>query len=136
MLVAEPGESEDTLVRGVDEEVHTITALFHSVSACVVSDVNTRSSVRSILDGLPDAHIVHLACHGHQKLDPLQSCFALNDGPLTVSALMELDLPSAMFALLSACETAKGDQRQPDQAVHLAASLLFCGFRSIIGTMW
>jgi CHAT domain-containing protein len=41
-----------------------------------------------------------------------------------------------MFAFLSACETAKGDRSQPDQAVHLAASLLFCGFRSVIATMW
>jgi CHAT domain-containing protein len=49
---------------------------------------------------------------------------------------MELDLKHAHLAFLSACETAKGDRAQPDQAIHLAATMLFVGFRSIIGTMW
>jgi CHAT domain-containing protein len=106
------------------------------VSADVLNDVSNKASVHSVLHNLPNAHIVHFACHGHQKEDPLQSCFSLNDGPLTISALMELNLPNAVFAFLSACNTAKGDKNQPDQAVHLAASLLFCGFRSIIATMW
>jgi CHAT domain-containing protein len=49
---------------------------------------------------------------------------------------MDLKLPKAMITYLSACETAKGGKKQPDQAVHLAASMLFCGFRSVVGTMW
>jgi CHAT domain-containing protein len=49
---------------------------------------------------------------------------------------MQLSLPQATLAYLSACQTAKGDQNVPDQAVHIAASMLFCGFRSIIGTLW
>jgi hypothetical protein len=40
-----------------------------------------------------------------------------------------------MLAFLSACQTAKGDEDMPDQAVHLAASMLFCGFKSVIATM-
>lgn len=40
---------------------------------------------------------------------------------------MNLNLPTAMLAFLSACKTAKGSEEQPDQAVHLAASMLFCG---------
>jgi CHAT domain-containing protein len=42
----------------------------------------------------------------------------------------------AVLAFLSACRTAQGDANAPDQAVHLAASMLFCGFWSVIGTMW
>lgn len=49
---------------------------------------------------------------------------------------MELKLTNAVLAYLGACETAKGDKYQPDQAVHLAASMLFCGFRSVVATMW
>jgi CHAT domain-containing protein len=68
--------------------------------------------------------------------NPLESHFVLRDGPLSIEALMKVELPNAVFAFLSACETAKGDRDQPDQAVHLAASMLFCGFRSVIATMW
>jgi CHAT domain-containing protein len=49
---------------------------------------------------------------------------------------MELSLPGAALAYLGACETAQGDHYHTDEAVHLAASMLFCGFRSVIATMW
>jgi CHAT domain-containing protein len=60
----------------------------------------------------------------------------MSDELLTVSSLMSLSLPNAFLAILSACETAKGDVSQPDQAVHLAATMLYIGFKSVVGTMW
>jgi CHAT domain-containing protein len=107
-----------------------------SVSAAVVNDLDATPTMRSLLDTLPSAHLLHLSCHGQQHPNPLESSFALRDGKLTISSLMKLNLPNAMLAFLSACETAKGDKEQPDQAVHLAASMLFCGFRSVLATMW
>jgi hypothetical protein len=83
------------------------------------------------------ANIVHLACHGIQDTtDATQSGFCLGDGRLTIARLMELKLGNACLAFLSACETAKGDKEQPDQAMHLAATMLFSGFKSVIATMW
>ncbi|KAJ7229110.1 hypothetical protein GGX14DRAFT_346526 [Mycena pura] len=35
--------------------------------------------------------------------------------------------PTLELAFLSACQTAMGDQSLPDEALHLAASLLFAG---------
>jgi CHAT domain-containing protein len=40
------------------------------------------------------------------------------------------------LAFLSACETAKVHKNVPDEAMHLAATLLFAGFRGVIATMW
>lgn len=37
---------------------------------------------------------------------------------------------------MSACKTAQGDAKQPEQAIHLAATMLFVGFQTVIGTMW
>ncbi|KAF7358015.1 CHAT domain-containing protein [Mycena venus] len=51
------------------------------------------------------------------------------DHPLDVKKSMSL-------AFLSACETAKGDKSVPDEALHLAATLLFTGFRGVVATMW
>jgi CHAT domain-containing protein len=81
-------------------------------------------------------HILHLACHGAQKKDPLTSGFILRDEDLTIQEIMQLDLKHASLAFLSACQTAKGKRDQPDEGVHLAASMLFCGFKSVIATMW
>jgi CHAT domain-containing protein len=87
---------------------------------------------------LPSAILVHIACHGLQDPgQPLNSAFHLSkDGTLSVSDLMELDLKGAYLAFLSACETAKGDREQSDQAIHLAATMLFVGFKSVVATMW
>jgi CHAT domain-containing protein len=43
---------------------------------------------------------------------------------------------SMKLAFLSACETAKGDATTPDEAMHLAASLLFAEFGGVVATMW
>jgi CHAT domain-containing protein len=94
------------------------------------SQTATRASLR-------EAHWAHIACHGIQHpTKPLESSFCLADGHLSVSELMKLDLKDAVFAFLSACETAKGDAAQPDQVIHLAAAMLFVGFKSVAATMW
>jgi CHAT domain-containing protein len=90
-----------------------------------------------VLQQIQSAPIVHMACHGTQDLNnALESGFFLEDELLPVSKLMQLELPSAFLAVLSACETAKGDATQPDQAIHLAATMLFAGFKSVVATMW
>jgi CHAT domain-containing protein len=95
------------------------------------------ATVTRVARALQSASFAHIACHGIQNAsDALASGFCLTDGDLTVSRLMELDLKDAFFAFLSACETAKGNMEQPDQTVHLAATMLFVGFRSVIATMW
>lgn len=97
----------------------------------------TSAAAQDVLENLPRASILHLACHGQQdRKDPLESGFLMRDRMLTVSLLMALDLPRAFLAFLSACETAKGDAKQPNQVIHLAATMLFVGFKSVIGTMW
>jgi CHAT domain-containing protein len=65
----------------------------------------------ALLDKLPEATILHLACHGRQ--DPenaLDSGFVMSDEILTIERLMQVPLPRAFMAFLSACETAKGDE--------------------------
>lgn len=105
----------------------------------------TPASVKSALVHLRESQIVHFACHGTQDLDhPLDSGLILTDGRLKVSEIMrqpEGDSASAIkktmsLAFLSACETAKGDKAIPDEAMHLAATLLFAGFRGVVATMW
>jgi CHAT domain-containing protein len=120
------------------EEVDLVRKCFETANAQVLnvsSPYTTRAEMRSVLSQR-SAHILHLASHGTQARDPLNSAFLLHDGRFSIEEIMGLDLPYAVLAFLSACETAKGDRQAPDQAVHLAASMLFCGFRSVIGTMW
>jgi hypothetical protein len=66
-------------------------------------------SSSTLLDKLPDATILHLACHGFQDhQSPLKSGFIMSDEILTIEKLIPIPLPRAFLAFLSACETAKG----------------------------
>ncbi|EIN06443.1 hypothetical protein PUNSTDRAFT_136302 [Punctularia strigosozonata HHB-11173 SS5] len=124
------------------EEVREVEAILPASALIPLSEgslVKDPSSVtsRALLDALSNAHVLHLACHGVQDpTNPLQSGFVLGDGILTIDKLMGISLPRAFLAFLSACETAKGDRSQPDQAVHLAATMIFAGFKSVIATLW
>jgi hypothetical protein len=120
------------------KEVRIVRECFESVHAQVLNTMSTqtmRAELLSLLESTP-AHVLHLACHGIQDADPLYSAILLHDGQLTIEDIMQLSLSQATLAYLSACQTAKGVENAPDQAVHIAASMLFCGFRSIIATLW
>jgi CHAT domain-containing protein len=94
-------------------------------------------NAQTILDLLPHTHIFHIACHARQDAeDPLKSGFVMQDRMLTISELISVRATDGLFAFLSACDTAKGDMYQPNQVVHLAATMLFSGFKSVIATMW
>jgi CHAT domain-containing protein len=102
-----------------------------------VETVAKAATIELVTERFKSASFVHLACHGIQDEDnALESGFHLNDGRLTISKLMELELDRPWFAYLSACETAKGDEYQPDQVMHLAAAMLFAGFKNVVATMW
>jgi CHAT domain-containing protein len=122
----------------VFDEVTVVRQCFATAGAQALNQAAAHTSVselRALLEGTP-AHVLHMACHGVQDVDPLKSAFLLRDGRLSIEDIIQLDVPHAFLAFLNACQTAKGDRNAPDQAVHLAASMLFCGFRSVVGTMW
>lgn len=104
---------------------------------CKMPMIIENATAKDVLRALSKVSILHLACHGEQDArDALNSGFAMRDCRLRVADLLALDLRGAFLAFLSACETARGDDRQPDQAIHLAATMIFVGFRSVVGTMW
>lgn len=100
-----------------------------------------------VVKNLQESSIVHFACHGSQdSKNPLESGLMLSDGCLKLSQIMrrpetnetetEGGKKYMSLAFLSACETAKGDDSTPDEAMHLAATLLFAGFCGVVATMW
>ncbi|KAJ7885436.1 CHAT domain-containing protein [Mycena leptocephala] len=68
---------------------------------------------------------------------PTESALLLaGSSRLTLSNIIQLSLPNADLAFLSACQTATGSQALQDESVHLAAGMLLAGYRGVIGTMW
>ncbi|KAG0698936.1 hypothetical protein DFH29DRAFT_877650 [Suillus ampliporus] len=67
---------------------------------------------------------------------PYNSRFAMRDQPLILLDIMEKNAPQAEFAFLSAYHTDVGDEKTPDEVIHLAVGLQFSRFKSVIGTLW
>ncbi|KAG9085034.1 hypothetical protein FRC07_013477 [Ceratobasidium sp. 392] len=136
-LIAEPAAPNQPRIPHTAAEIEAIKKLVPDHYILNRLNGSERPSVEAVLNLLPSTSILHLACHGHQdERVPLASGFMLSDGRLKVSEIMRLNLKKAVFAFLSACESAAGDRGQPDESIHLSAALLFAGFRSIVGTLW
>jgi CHAT domain-containing protein len=137
VLIGETASGERFLP-SVEDEVKAVKGCFDAAAVQVLKLSSPHTQVKELHAALgeQDMRVLHLCCHGVQKADPLKSSFLLSNGSLTIEDIMKFNLPNAVLAFLSACQTAQGSWSQPDQAVHLAASMLFCGFRSVVGTMW
>ncbi|CCO31220.1 hypothetical protein BN14_05257 [Rhizoctonia solani AG-1 IB] len=98
---------------------------------------NDEATRAAVLDAMDRHDWVHLACHANQNIeDPTKSGFRLHDGTLDLAAITRRSFKNKGLAFLSACQTATGDERLPDEAVHLASGMIIAGYPSVIGTMW
>ena len=131
LLVAQPDENmpqalgEMKSVRAVDTQV---TRLF-----------SVKATPTAVLSHLRDHRFAHIVCHGIlEPGKPFESSFKLHRGErLLLLDLVRSQLPDAEFAFLSACHTAElTEECIEDEVLHLAAAMQFCGFRSVVGTMW
>ena len=132
LVIAQPDE---TLPK-VNEEIGHIQRLLNNADIRVLEGRDANHD--TVLSGLRTHSWVHFACHGHLSDQPFHSSFQLHDNSrLELVKLIPAQFPDAELAFLSACHTAEGDMvGTPDEVVHLAAALQFCGFRSVVGTLW
>ncbi|KAJ1299362.1 hypothetical protein OPQ81_003773 [Rhizoctonia solani] len=91
----------------------------------------------AVLNAMEEHDWVHLACHAHQNVkDPTKSGFFLHDGTLDLASISRRSFKNKGLAFLSACQTATGDEKLPDEAINLASGMLMAGYPSVVATMW
>ena len=131
LLIGQPGKG----LENVQEEIDDIQQLGDFVDVIVGTDANRDT----VLHRLPQHSWAHFAYHGHlgDNSQPFHASFQLHGGSrLTLLNLIQARLPNAELAFLLACHSAAGDLTTLDETIHLAAALQFCGFRSVVGTLW
>jgi CHAT domain-containing protein len=144
LLAAASNPFKLTALPEAQKEANVISDIVpaHLMISVTGDETSSRESVCAakadeVLRLMPEATVLHLACHGIQNArEPLKSGFIMHDKMMEVADLMRLNLPNARLAFLSACETAQGDMDRPDEALHLAATMLYAGFKSVVGTLW
>ena len=134
LLVAQP----DDLLPGVNGEIKVIRRALHA-RLTVASLVSGEATPSSVLEGLRGSQFAHFACHGVLEAGkPFDASFKLHGGShLTLLDIVRSRLPDAEFAFLSCCHAAEiTEDSVADEALHLTAAMQYCGFRSVVGTMW
>lgn len=98
---------------------------------------NEQATRERVLTKMANCNWMHLACHAVQDVqEPARSGLCLYDQRLTITDIIHKPFTNPDFAFLSACETASGDEKVSDEAVHITGAMLGAGYRSVIGTMW
>jgi CHAT domain-containing protein/tetratricopeptide (TPR) repeat protein len=129
LLVAQP----ETLPGAFDE----ITVI-QSTKTPVITLISAMATPETVIKGLREHRFAHFVCHGLLETGkPFDASLELHKDNLTLLAIVRSQLPAAEFAFLSACHTAElTEGTAADEGLHLAAAMQFCGFRSVVGTMW
>ena len=135
LLVAQPDPSLPT----VNDEIQVVQDLRGNTNIGVTSLISEVATSTAVMDGFCRHQFVHFACHGTLEAGkPFEAGFELYARErLTLLEIVRSHLPNAEFAFLSACHTAEVTEGSiVDEVLHLAAAVQYCGFRSVVGTMW
>ena len=113
--------------------------VIQSVGLSTVTLLRGMATPSTVLEHLKHYPFVHVSCHGDLKTGkPFDAFFKLYEGScLTLLDIVRARLPTAEFAFLSACHTAEHTTGSiMDEGLHLAGAVQYCGFRSVVGTIW
>ena len=104
----------------------------------VTTLISAMATPETVVEGLRGHRFAHFVCHGLLETGkPFDTSLELHGDNLTLLDIIRSRLPAAEFAFLSACHTAElTEDSVADEGLHLAAAMQYCGFRSVVGTMW
>jgi len=125
----------------VSEEVESIARFFNAAPL-----LDKQATKQAIIKAVPDATVVHIACHGAGwALDP-SSKFSFSrpiilhlgsDGLTFEDILTELDLHQTRLVTLSACDTGLVDVGTPwDEFAGLPNAFLQAGAGATVSSLW
>jgi CHAT domain-containing protein len=138
LTVSQPATPGLNPLPGTVDELDAVQTLQTLTGRLHITRLDDReATVAAVLRHMKECSWIHLACHGVQDTaSPIESAFHLIDNPLTLKEIMKQSFTHTELAVLSACQTAKGDRKLPEEAIHLAAGMLMAGYGSVVGTMW
>jgi hypothetical protein len=122
------------------EETSMLESLFTSRCSSLKTTILSSPTRSQLLSVLPDAQVIHLACHAITASNPSESKLLLEDweiDPLTVLDLTQVNIRAPQFAFLAACHAATSeDVKLSNESIHLSSALHISGYPAVVGTLW
>lgn len=103
--------------------------------------VKTAATERRVKAEAPQAKVLHLAVHGEiNQTDPFKSALLFtpetsDDGRLTVSEILQMNLPGSLV-VLSSCDTSNGQVLSGEGLLSLSWAFLASGGQSVVAAQW
>lgn len=133
--VYEPRPTDASPLPGTEQEVIDVSKRF---SKALPALHHEEATVKSVLEQLATADVVHFACHGLADMaEPLRGGLLMAGGHwLTVADLLKPGAVGARLAVLSACETGMVGTDLPDEAIALPTAFLQARYGGAVGSLW
>ena len=137
LAVSQPDTPDHAAIPNASLEIETIREICPNPPERLTCLEGSQGTVANVTDAFKHHNWFHFACHGRQDLNyAFDSSFILHDGDFRLSRLMITDVPDVEFAMMLACSMSTGDDKLPDECIHMAAGLQYSGARGMVSTMW
>ncbi len=114
------------------EEAKTLATLLEG--RCYLED---EATIARLIEEAPGSPIIHLATHGHSRLDaPNFSSVLLADGRFNAIDAFSLDLRECELVTLSGCETGLALIGGGDEQLGLGRAFLAAGTKTLVMSLW
>ena len=114
------------------EEARTLATLLNG--RCYLED---EATIARLIEEAPGSPIIHLATHGHSRLDaPNFSSVLLADGRFNAIDAFSLDLKQCEMVTLSGCETGLALIGGGDEQLGLGRAFLAAGAKALVMSLW
>jgi len=143
LLVMGNPEIAATPLPNAEQEANAIASLYPQANLFT----GPQASEVTLRNNLANADILHFATHS--VLDPVNPLFSAllltgeetttdseKDGRLEVREIFNLDLNEVNLVVLSACETALGEQSRGDELVGLTRAFFYAGAPVVVASLW
>ena len=126
-----PPEPEWGPLPWAEEEAKEVAVLFPGTTPVLGPAARREQLVGRDLEG----HWLHLAVHAEASTMELTR-LVLSDGYVSIQDIWKLNVKDAPLVVLSACETALGEQLPGDEVLSLARGFIQQGSYGVLSTLW
>lgn len=133
--------SKPPLIFGYSGHGHLQRALEEAKTLATILDgrcyLEDEATIAQLIEQAPGSPIIHLATHGHIRLDaPNFSSVLLADGRFNAIDAFSLDLKACELVSLSGCETGLALSSGGDEQLGLGRAFLAAGAASLVMSLW